>query len=103
VARVESATSGRDARTTAEFFWAAGLSTPKQVNFDFAATKDFRLAESQTLQFRVKMFSTPNHVELSNPATGWGDSNVLPQAKFGTVTSTRAGTRQVQFAFKYNF
>jgi hypothetical protein len=73
------------------------------VNFDFSAIKDFRLAERQTLQFRTEMFNAPNHVELGNPATGWGNSNVLPQATFGTITSTRASMRQIQFALKYNF
>jgi hypothetical protein len=77
--------------------------TPKQVNFDFSATKDFCLAERQTLQFRTKMFNAPNHVELGNPATGWGNSNVQPQATFGTITSTRVSMRQIQFALKYNF
>jgi hypothetical protein len=68
-----------------------------------AAIKDFRLAERQTLQFRMEMFNAPNHVELGNPATGWGNSNVLPQATFGTIPSTRASMRQIQFALKYNF
>jgi hypothetical protein len=71
---------------------------PKQVNFDFSAIKDFRLAERQTLQFRTEMFNAPYHVELGSPATGWGNSNVLPQATFGTITSTRASMRQIQFA-----
>jgi hypothetical protein len=63
----------------------------------------FRLAERQTLQFGTEMFNPPNHVELGNPATGWAYSNLLPQATFGTVTSTRASMRQIQFALKYNF
>jgi hypothetical protein len=76
---------------------------PKQVNCDVSAIKDFRVAEKQSLQFRMEMFNAPNHVELGNPATGWGNSNVLPQATFGTITSTRASMRQIQFALKYNF
>ena len=76
---------------------------PTQVNFDFSTIKDFRIAEKQTLQFRMEMFNAPNHVELGNPATGWGTSNVLPSATFGTITSTRASMRQIQFALKYNF
>ena len=69
---VESAMLGRDAGTMAEFCWAAGLFTPKQVNFDFSATKGFRLAERQTLQFRAKIFNAPNHVELVQPGHGLG-------------------------------
>ena len=65
--------------------------------------EDFRIAEKQTLQFRMEMFNAPNHVELGNPATDWGTSNVLPSATFGTITSTRASMRQIQFALKYNF
>ena len=76
---------------------------PKQVNFDFSVIKDFRLTEKHALQFRMEMFNAVNHVELGNPATGWGSSNVLPQATFGTITSTRASMRQIQFALKYNF
>src|SRR5579871_3584694 len=76
---------------------------PKQVNFDFSVIKDFHITESQAVEFRMEMFNAPNHVELGNPATGWGSSNVLPQATFGTITSTRTSMRQIQFALKYNF
>jgi hypothetical protein len=75
---------------------------PTQVNFDVSTIKDFHIAERQTLQFRMEMFNAPNHVELGNPGTGWGSSNVLPQATFGTITSTIASMRHMQFALKYN-
>jgi len=48
-------------------------------------------------------FNAPNHVESGNPATGWGHSNLLPQATLGAIASTGASMRQVQFALKYNF
>uniref|UniRef100_Q024A2 TonB-dependent receptor n=1 Tax=Solibacter usitatus (strain Ellin6076) TaxID=234267 RepID=Q024A2_SOLUE len=79
------------------------LRGPKQVNVDFSAFKSFRIAERQALQFRLEMFNAPNHVELGTPNTGWGSSNKAPSANFGTITSTRASMRQIQFALKYNF
>src|SRR6185295_3810697 len=45
---------------------------PKEVNFDFSAIKDFHVTEKHALQLRVEMFNAVNHVELGNPATGWG-------------------------------
>jgi hypothetical protein len=79
------------------------LRGPKQVNIDFSAFKDFRITERQALQFRLEMFNAPNHVELGTPNTSWGSSNKAPSASFGTITSTRANMRQIQFALKYNF
>ncbi len=79
------------------------LRGPRQVNIDLSIFKDFRVTERQALQFRVEMFNAPNHVELGTPNTGWGSSNKAPSANFGTITSTRASMRQIQFALKYNF
>ena len=80
------------------------LRGPKQVNFDFSALKDFRIAEGHALQFRLEMFNAPNHVELGTPGATWGgSSNVAPPSNFGVITSTRASMRQIQMALKYNF
>ena len=77
---------------------------PHQVNIDFSAIKDFRIAERQALEFRVEMFNAPNHVELGTPSSSWGgSSNVAPPSNFGQITSTRANMRQIQLALKYNF
>jgi Carboxypeptidase regulatory-like domain/TonB dependent receptor len=80
------------------------LRGPKQVNIDFSVIKDFRITERQALQFRMEMFNAPNHVELGTPAANWGGSSgVAPPSNFGSITSTRANMRQIQFALKYNF
>lgn len=80
------------------------LRGPKQVNIDFSTIKDFRITERQALQFRMEMFNAPNHVELGTPAANWGGSSgVAPPSNFGSITSTRANMRQIQFALKYNF
>ena len=80
------------------------LRGPRQVNIDFSTIKDFRVTERQALQFRMEMFNAPNHVELGTPLSSWGgSSSVAPPSNFGTITSTRASMRQIQFALKYNF
>lgn len=80
------------------------LRGPRQVNLDFSAIKDFRLAEQKSLQFRMEMFNAPNHVELGTPSASWGgSSSVTPPSNFGYITSTRASMRQIQFALKLNF
>jgi Carboxypeptidase regulatory-like domain len=79
------------------------LRAPRQVNFDFSAIKDFRIAERQALQFRLEMFNAPNHVELGSPNASWGSSNVAAPTSFGQIRSTAASMRQIQVALKYNF
>jgi hypothetical protein len=80
------------------------LRGPRQVNIDFSAIKNFRLAEQKNLQFRMEMFNAPNHVELGTPSASWGgSSSVTPPSNFGYITSTRASMRQIQFALKLNF
>ena len=80
-----------------------GLRGPKQVNVDFSAIKDFRMAEGRALQFRMEMFNAPNHVELGTPNAAWGSSNAKAASAFGQITSTRANMRQIQLALKLNF
>ncbi len=79
------------------------LKGPHQVNIDFSAIKDFRIAERQALQFRMEMFNAPNHVEWGSPSTSWGSSNVAAPSSFGQIRGTAASMRQIQFALKYNF
>lgn len=58
------------------------LHQSQQVNLDLSTNKEFPIAEKHPLQLRTGMFNAPNYVELGNPATGWGNSNALPQSTF---------------------
>ncbi len=73
-------------------------------NQDFSVFKFFPVTERKKLEFRMEMFNAPNHVELGTPLATWGgSSSVAPPSNFGTITTTRASMRQIQFALKYNF
>jgi len=61
-------------------------------------SKDFRIKESQSLQFRTEVFNAFNHPQFSNPATNAGAST-----GFGLITSTSVNPRLMQFALKYFF
>jgi hypothetical protein len=70
---------------------AAGIA-----NFDFSLFKNFRLTESQRLQFRAEAFNLFNKPQFDPPNTVFGT------AAFGTISSAGDG-REVQLALKYSF
>ena len=69
---------------------------PGIFTLDMGLTRQFAVAENQTLEFRAEVFNLPNHVNLGNPAAGLGSSI------FGQVTSA-GDPRIMQFALKYVF
>jgi len=71
---------------------------PGQNDWDMTVSKDFKIKESQTLQFRTEFFNTFNHPQFSNPF-----ANVGQASSFGTITSTSVNPRIMQFALKYSF
>jgi hypothetical protein len=71
---------------------------PGQQDWDMSITKDFRVKESQSIQFRTEFFNAFNHPIFSNPAT-----NVGASTGFGEITSTSVNPRLMQFALKYFF
>jgi hypothetical protein len=65
-------------------------------NFDLSLTKNLRLTESKSLQFRGEFFNAINHAQFNNPS-----GNYLSSA-FGLVTAARS-TRVGQVAMKIYF
>jgi len=64
---------------------------------DFAALKNFRLAERFTLQFRAEAFNLLNKTNFLPP-----NANVSSSGNFGTITGT-LDPRLIQFGLKLNF
>jgi Carboxypeptidase regulatory-like domain/TonB-dependent Receptor Plug Domain/TonB dependent receptor len=89
--------------TNSDLTWRMGtmgvntLTTPGHQDFDSSLTKNFKLWESHTLNFRLEVFNTLNHPNWVAPS-----SNVAAPTTFGVVTSA-GDMRQLQGALKYSF
>ena len=70
---------------------------PDFVNFDLSAVKNFKVRESQRLQFRFEFFNLFNHVNFGQP----GGTLALGPA-FGRSTSAFPA-RQIQLGGRYTF
>jgi hypothetical protein len=75
------------------------LAGPPERYINFSLLKNFRLAESKSLQFRAETFNITNTPNFANPNTALGAGT------FGTVSATSvfANPRQIQFALKLLF
>ena len=69
---------------------------PASPQWDFGVSKNFRLAESTTLQFRGEFFNVLNRVNFGVP------NDDINSPTFGQV-QTAAAPRQIQFALKLLF
>jgi hypothetical protein len=77
---------------------------PSTWNINFSAIKNFRITESQSVQFRYETFNTFNHPQWGNPNTGaWNTNTTAAPANFARITTTSTEMRQMQFALKYLF
>jgi Carboxypeptidase regulatory-like domain/TonB-dependent Receptor Plug Domain len=65
--------------------------------WDMGLRKNFRILESQTLQFRFEVFDILNHPNWSNPIVD------PTSGSFGRVTGKTNDSRQLQLALKYMF
>ena len=72
---------------------------PGQNVFDFELRKEFRLTESQRLEFRTEFFNAFNHANYNQPDNFIDDG----PGSAGVITSTAIPMRQIQFGLKYSF
>jgi hypothetical protein len=75
------------------------FSGPGMENFDVALSKNVRVTESKSLEFRLEGFNVFNHAQFFGPQAV--DGNIASSA-FGEVLSA-AAPRLVQAAAKFNF
>jgi hypothetical protein len=73
------------------------LYNPGDQQWDIAFFKNFSLADTHKMQFRVEIFNFPNHPNLSGPN---GD---ITSPNFGRSTSKSGDRRDIQLALRYTF
>jgi hypothetical protein len=78
---------------------------PALVNFDMSLFKNNsvkRISEQFNVQFRMEIFNSLNHANLSPPTANNAifDGNGVPVPGAGLITSTITASRQIQFALK---
>jgi hypothetical protein len=73
------------------------LRGPGFMAWDMGLRKNFRIYETQSLQFRFEMFDILNHPNWSNPIVD------PTSGSFGRVTGKSNDSRQLQLALKYIF
>jgi hypothetical protein len=69
---------------------------PGYLNVDFNARKDFKI-ERLTTQFKAEFFNLFNRTQLGLP------NNNVQSSAFGSITSTSAPAREIQFGLKVLF
>jgi hypothetical protein len=73
------------------------LRGPSLFDMDFVLQKNFKIRETQQIEFRSEFFNMLNHPIFGLPSTN-------PDAQGGaSITSTAADNRQIEFALKYTF
>jgi len=77
------------------------LRGPKLVNFDLVLQKNFKIRESQQIEFRSEFFNILNHPNFGLP--GGGTSVYVDVPGGAAITSTATDNRQIEFALKYTF
>jgi len=77
------------------------LRGPNLVDFDLVLQKNFKIGESQQIEFRSEFFNLFNHPNFGLP--GGGSSAAVDVPGGTAITSTATDNRQIEFALKYTF
>jgi Carboxypeptidase regulatory-like domain len=79
------------------------LRGPDLGDFDFVLEKDFKILESQQLEFRAEFFNLLNHPNFGLPGGGSGGQIAVDFPGAAAITNTATDNRQIEFALKYTF
>jgi hypothetical protein len=77
------------------------LRGPNLVDFDLVLQKNFKIRESQQIEFRSEFFNLLNHPNFGLP--GGGSLVAVDVPGGAAVTNTATDNRQIEFALKYTF
>src|SRR5438552_9729183 len=77
------------------------LRGPDLVDFDFVLQKNFKVRESQQVEFRAEFFNVFNHPNFGLP--GGGSAVPVDVPGGASITNTATDNRQIEFALKYTF
>jgi hypothetical protein len=69
---------------------------PGLVDFDFSLIKNYKVKESNNIEFRAELFNSLNHPNFLNPTTSYNSP------AFAVITTAEPG-REVQFGMRYSF
>ena len=70
---------------------------PSFKNIDFSLIKTTQITETHRIEFRAEFFNAFNNVNFSNPISNFSDD------AFGSISSVKNTSREIQFALKYIF
>jgi hypothetical protein len=79
------------------------LRGPDLVDFDFVLQKNFKIRESQQVEFRSEFFNLFNHPNFGLPGGGSGGYIGVDFPGAAAITNTATNNRQLEFALKYTF
>ena len=77
------------------------LRGPDLIDFDLVLQKNFKIRESQQVEFRAEFFNIFNHPNFGLP--GGGSAVPVDVPGGASITNTATDNRQIEFALKYTF